>query len=57
MAIYLCIRICAIIWIVNGIWIMQAIKERFITEIYIHTGLGIFFTLLVLELTIGIRGA
>lgn len=51
------IGICAIVWIVNGIWIMQAVKERFISEIYIHTGLGIFFTLLALELTIGIRGA
>jgi len=56
-AIYLCIGICAIIWIVNGIWIMQAIKERFISEFYINTGLGIFFTLLMLELTISIRGA
>ncbi|MCK4475852.1 MAG: isoprenylcysteine carboxylmethyltransferase family protein [Methanophagales archaeon] len=57
LAIYLCIGICAIIWIVNGIWIMQAVKERFTSEIYIHTGLGIFFTLLALELTVGIRGA
>jgi len=57
LAMYLCIGICTIIWIANGIWIMQAVKERFTAEIYIHTGLGIFFTLLTLELTIGIRGA
>ncbi|MEA1965267.1 MAG: isoprenylcysteine carboxylmethyltransferase family protein [Candidatus Aerophobetes bacterium] len=57
LAISLCIGICAIIWIVNGIWIRQAAKERFTAEIYIHAGLGIFFTLLALELTIGIRGA
>jgi len=56
LAMYLCIGICTIIWIANGIWIMQAVKERFTAEIYIHTGLGIFFTLLTLELTIG-RGA
>lgn len=54
---YLCIGICTIIWIANGIWIMQAVKERFIAEIYIHTGLGIIFTLLTLELTIGNHGA
>jgi len=57
LTIYLCISICVIIWIVNGIWIMQAVRERFVSGIYIHTGLGIFFTLLVLELTVGIRGA
>jgi protein-S-isoprenylcysteine O-methyltransferase Ste14 len=57
LATYLCIGICAIIWIVNGIWIRQAVKERFTSEIYIHTGLGVFFTMLALELTIGIRGA
>ncbi|MEW6557975.1 MAG: methyltransferase [Elusimicrobiota bacterium] len=57
LALYFCIGIGAIIWIVNGIWIMQAIKERFTSEVYIHTGLGIFFTLLALELSIGIRGA
>jgi len=57
LATYLCIGICAIIWIVNGIWIRQAVKERFTSEIYIHTGLGVFFTMLTLELTIGIRGA
>jgi protein-S-isoprenylcysteine O-methyltransferase Ste14 len=55
--IYLCISICAIIWIVNGIWLIQAIKERLTSEIYMHTGLGIFFSLLALELTIGLRGA
>jgi protein-S-isoprenylcysteine O-methyltransferase Ste14 len=55
--IYLCISICTIIWIVNGIWLTQAIKERISSEIYMHIGLGIFLSLLALELTIGIRGA
>jgi len=54
---YLCIGICAINWIVNGIWIRQAVKERFASAIYLHIGLGVFFTMLALELTIGIRGA
>lgn len=46
-----------LIWIANGIWIIQAVKEEFTSEIYILTGLCIFFTLLTLELTIDIRGA
>ena len=49
----LCIGICAVIWTVNGIWLRQAIRERITSEIYIHTGLGIFFSLLALELTLG----
>ena len=55
--IYLCISICAIIWIVNGIWIIQAIREHIASEIYMHIGLGIIFSLLALELTIGKHGA
>jgi protein-S-isoprenylcysteine O-methyltransferase Ste14 len=31
-------------------------RQRIASEIYIHIGLGIFFSLLALELTIGIRG-
>ncbi len=42
--------ICAVIWIVNGICIIKSAKERITGEIYSHTGLGIFFTLLALEL-------
>ena len=55
--IYLCIGICAIIWIVNGIWLIQALRDHIASEIYMHIGLGIFFSLLALELTIGIQGA
>jgi protein-S-isoprenylcysteine O-methyltransferase Ste14 len=53
----LCISICALIWIVNGIWLIQAIREHVASEIYMHIGLGIFFSLLALELIIGIQGA
>ncbi len=49
----LCVSICAIIWIVNGRWIIQAMREHVTSEIYMHIGLGIFFTLLTLELTLG----
>lgn len=49
----LCIIILAFIWIVNGRWIFQSARERITSEIYIHIGLGIFLTLLTLELTLG----
>ena len=52
----LCVSICAVIWIVNGRWIIQAVKEHITSEIYMHTGLGFFFTLLMLELTLGELG-
>ena len=54
---YLCISICAIIWIVNGTWLIHAAREHVTSEIYMHIGLGIFFSLLALELTIGMHGA
>lgn len=50
----LCIIICAFIWIVNGRWIIQSAREYITSEIYIHTGLGIFFSLLTFELTLGV---
>lgn len=56
-AFYICISICTVIWIANGVWIVQAARQRFTAEIYVHTGLGLFFTLLTLELTVGFRGA
>jgi protein-S-isoprenylcysteine O-methyltransferase Ste14 len=49
----LCIGICALIWSVNGKWIIEAMRERVTSEVYIHTGLGVFFSLLTLELTLG----
>ncbi len=57
LSMYLCIGICAVIWIVNGIWLIQAAMEHITSEIYMHIGLGIFFSLLALELTIGMHGA
>jgi len=41
--------ICAIIWVVS---LIPTIKERLASEIYAHTGLATFFTLLVLSLGI-----
>lgn len=53
----LCAGICAVIWIVNGRWIIQAVREHVISEIYTHMGFSIFFTLLALELILGNSGA
>lgn len=50
----LCVAIFTVIWIVNGRWLRQAVRKRIASEIYIHIGLGIFFTLLTLELSLGI---
>ena len=52
----ICAVICAVIWIVNGRWIILSAKEHITGEIYSHTGLGIFFTLLTLELILGEAG-
>jgi len=49
----LCIAISAVVWIINGRWLAHAVRQRIASEIYIHTGLGLFFTLLVVELALG----
>ncbi len=51
------IGICALIWFVNGRWLLHAAREGITSEIYMHTGLGLFFTLLTLELALGLAGA
>ena len=52
----LCVGICAVIWTINGRCIIRSAKEHITGEIYSHTGLGIFFTLLTLELIFGEAG-
>ncbi len=49
----LCVGICAVIWIVNVICIIHAVREHVVSEIYMHVGLGTFFSLLTVELTLG----
>ncbi|HDS44956.1 MAG TPA: hypothetical protein ENN68_02475 [Methanomicrobia archaeon] len=51
------IGLCAIIWFDNGRWLLHDARERVISEIYMHTGLGLFFTLLTLELALVLAGA
>jgi protein-S-isoprenylcysteine O-methyltransferase Ste14 len=55
--VYVCIAVCIVIWVVNGICIIHGIREHFASEIYMHTGLGTFLTLLAIELIVGIYGA
>ncbi len=56
-ALTLCIGLCVIIWVANGNWIWHALREHIISEIYIHTAIGLFFTVLALELTVGATNA
>ena len=43
---------CAAIWVLNGRHIIQSAKRGLINDVYAHTGLGIFFTLIALEFTL-----
>ena len=53
----ICAVICAVIWIINGRCIIRSAREHITGEIYSHTGLGIFFTLLTLELILVFQSA
>ncbi|MBE9512636.1 MAG: isoprenylcysteine carboxylmethyltransferase family protein [Chloroflexi bacterium] len=48
--------ICAVIWILNGRYIADGVRKHVVSETYAHTALGIFFTVLTLELTLGGAG-
>lgn len=48
--------ICLVIWVVNCKWLSDAIKNRVVSEIYMHIGLGVFFTVLALEWILGNTG-
>jgi protein-S-isoprenylcysteine O-methyltransferase Ste14 len=45
--------ICAVVWVINGRHIADGIRNRISCEIYAHSGLGIFFTLMALEYVLG----
>lgn len=53
----ICAAICAVVWIINGRCILRSVREHISGEVYNHTGLGIFFTLLTLELALPEAGA
>jgi protein-S-isoprenylcysteine O-methyltransferase Ste14 len=40
-------------WVINGWHIADGVRNRILCEIYVHSGLGIFFTLLALECVLG----
>jgi protein-S-isoprenylcysteine O-methyltransferase Ste14 len=52
----LCIGLCAVVWIVNIKEIIHAVKKRIPSEIYIHAGLGLFFSIMTIEWTLGVFG-
>lgn len=41
--------IILLIWIINGKSIIYGIKEKVVGEVYHHTGMGLFLTLIVIE--------
>ena len=52
----ICIGLCAIVWIVNIKEIIHAAKNRMPSEIFIHAGLGLFFSIIIIEWTLGAFG-
>jgi len=42
------VALIILIWLVNGICIIQGIKSRLQSEVYMHLGLSLFFSLVVL---------
>ena len=52
----ICIVLLAVVWIVNIKEIIQAVKNRMPSEIFIHTGLGLFFSIMIMEWTLGAFG-
>ena len=49
----ICIGLCAVVWIVNIKEIIHAVKNRMPSEIFIHAGLGLFFSIMIIEWTLG----
>ena len=52
----ICIVLCAVVWIVNIKEIIHAVKTRMPSEIFIHAGLGLFFSIMIIEWTLGAFG-
>ena len=46
--------ICAVIWFINGKEIIESCKESSTSEIYLHTDLGVFLSLITIEWSLGI---
>jgi protein-S-isoprenylcysteine O-methyltransferase Ste14 len=52
----ICIGLCAVVWIVNIKEIIHTVKNRFLSEVFIHAGLGLFFSIMIIEWTLGAFG-
>jgi protein-S-isoprenylcysteine O-methyltransferase Ste14 len=52
----ICTGLCAVVWIVNIKEIIYAVKKHMPSEIYIHAGLGLFFSIMIIEWTLGAFG-
>ena len=52
----ICTGLCAVVWIVNIKEIILAVKNRMPSEIFIHAGLGLFFSNMIIEWTLGTSG-
>lgn len=50
----LCFFVCAVIWAVNVKEIIEGWNEGATSEIYMHTGLGVFLSLATIEWSLGI---
>ena len=49
----ICIGLCTVVWIVNIKEMIHAGKNRMPSEIFIHAGLGLFFSIMIIEWTLG----
>jgi protein-S-isoprenylcysteine O-methyltransferase Ste14 len=43
----------AIIWVVNMRWLFQALRRRIRSELFMHLGLGLFLSIVAVELILG----
>ena len=55
--IIICACICAAVWLLNLKNIISGLKRGPVSEFYTHLGLSLFFSLLCLELLLGLNGA
>jgi protein-S-isoprenylcysteine O-methyltransferase Ste14 len=50
---FICIGLFAIVWIYTIKELIHVLKERMPSEFFIHTGLGLFLSIMIIEWTLG----
>ena len=50
---FFCIGICAVIWGFSAFVVVRSYRRHVYSEIYMQMGLGVLFSILTLELTLG----